>query len=164
MPWRTNMQEAVFFHKAPTVEVAFRQNAIDAILSGSEPLPDGLGRTHLLGIDTAGTLAAVCEIVYSEGTAHVRFGTHESYRETDIDESSVSRAMLTARNCGAKKLRFAFPKGDDRIAQIARTNGMCVDRGGEKWSAQIQLPYADGISMSIEYALAFFVPVRAFPA
>lgn len=158
------MQTAVFFHKAPMVEVAFRQSAIDSILVGSDPLPDGLARTHILGIDTDGVLAAACEIVYFEGTAHVRFGVHESYRETDIDESVVGRAMLTARNSGAKKLRFAFPQGNERIAQVARNNGMCVDRGGEKWTAQIQLPHADGISMSIEYVLAFFVPVRAEPA
>lgn len=158
------MHEAVFFHKAPMAVVAFRQNAIDAILHGSEPLPEGLGRTHILGIDTAGILAAVCEIVYSEGTAHVRFGVDESYRETDIDESSIARAMLTARNCGAKEMRFTFPKGDERVARIARNNGMCVNRGGEKWSAKIDLPHADGISMSIEYVLAFFVPVRACPA
>lgn len=155
------MQTAVFFHKAPVMEVAFRQNAIDSILAGADPLPDGLARTHILGVDTDLQLVAVSEIVYLEGTAHVRFGVHESYRETDIDESAVARAILTARNSGAKKLRFAFPKGNDRIAQVARNNGMCVDRGGEKWTAQIQLPHADGISMSIEYVLAFFVPVRA---
>lgn len=158
------MQTAVFFHKAPMVEVAFRQDAIDSILSGADPLPDGLARTHILGIDTDGVLAAACEIVYLEGTAHVRFGVHESYRETDIDESSVARAMLTARNCGAKEMAFTFPKGNERLAQTARNNGMCVNRGGEKWSAKIQLPHADGISMSIEYVLAFFVPVRAEPA
>lgn len=158
------MRTAVFFHKAPLVEVAFRQSAIDSILADAPPLPDDIARTHILGIDTDGLLAAVCEIAYLEGTAHARFGVHESYRETDIDESAVARAMLTARNSGAKILSISFPKGNERVAQVARNNGMCVDRGGEKWTAKIQLPHADGISMSIEYVLAFFVPVRAEPA
>ena len=157
------MQTAVFFHKAPAVEVAFRQSSIASILEGTEPLPDNTGRTHILGIDTDGLLVSVCEIAFRSGVAQVRFGVHPSYRETDIDESSVARAMLTARNCGAAEMTFSFPKGDERLAQIARNNGMCVDRGGEKWTAIIQLPHADGVSMSIEYVLAFFVPVRANP-
>lgn len=157
------MQTAVFFHKAPLVEVAFRQNAIASMFEGADPLPDGHGRTHILGIDTDGVLASVCEIVYAGGVAHVRVGTDESYRDTDIDESAIARALLTARNSGAKKMSIAFPNGDERFAHVARSNGMCVDRGGEKWTAQLSLPHADGISMSIEYVLAFFVPVRAMP-
>lgn len=158
------MQTAVFFHKAPMLEVAFRQQAIASILEGADPLPDGLGRTHILGIDTDGVLASACEIVYVEGVAHVRVGRDESYRDTDIDESAIARAMLTARNSGAKKMLVSFPKGDERFAHVARSNGMCVDRGGDKWTAQVPLPRADGVSMSIEYVLAFFVPVRAMPA
>lgn len=155
------MRSTVFFRKAAPIEAALHQKSMERMFGNSDPLPDGVGTAYILGFDPFGTLAAASEMTFSAGVAHIRFGMCPSYRDSDVDESLLARTMLSARNCGAKKIVFTFSPQDEHRAQIARKNGMCVDRSGSKWVAQADLAHADPFSFGIECLLSFFFPVPA---
>jgi len=155
------MHSNVFFHRTVPFEAALHQQSIARMLEGTDPLPNGMGQTLLLGLSAAGTPVAACEIAYSGGIANVRFGVDERYADSGIDESLFARALLSARNAGARKVRMEFAKNDERRALTARQGGMRVDRSGEKWIAEESLAPGDAFAFGLEYWLSFFVPVPA---